>query len=33
VSHLATSDGRPLIFHGGSYELLRTQEEQEIFFI
>ncbi|WP_211262623.1 flavin reductase family protein [Nitriliruptor alkaliphilus] len=33
VSHLATSDGRPLIFHGGSYELLRNQEEQEIFFV
>lgn len=33
VSHLATNDGRPLIFHGGNYERLRNKEEQDIFFI
>lgn len=33
VGHLATGEDRPLIFHGGNYERLRNQEEQEIFFI
>lgn len=33
VSYLATREGRPLIFHGGDYELLRNKEEQDIFFV
>lgn len=33
VTHLSTREGRPLIFHGGDYELLRNKEPQDIFFI
>ena len=33
VTYLATGAGRPLIFHGGNYEMLRNKEEQELFFI
>jgi flavin reductase (DIM6/NTAB) family NADH-FMN oxidoreductase RutF len=33
VTHLSTHDGRPLIFHGGDYEVLRHRDEQEIFFV
>ncbi|MFC4466817.1 flavin reductase family protein [Streptomyces xiangluensis] len=33
VTHLSTREGRPLIFHGGDYELLRNKEPQDIFFV
>jgi flavin reductase (DIM6/NTAB) family NADH-FMN oxidoreductase RutF len=33
VTHLSMHDGRPLIFHGGDYELLRNREPQDLFFV
>jgi flavin reductase (DIM6/NTAB) family NADH-FMN oxidoreductase RutF len=33
VTHLSAREGRPLIFHGGDYELLRNREPQDIFFV
>ncbi|GAB3200249.1 flavin reductase family protein [Nocardioides hungaricus] len=33
VTHLAMSEGRPLIFHGGDYESLIGKDDQEVFFV
>lgn len=33
VTHVSIHQGRPLIFHGGDYELLRAKEPQDIFFV